>query len=187
MGNGDKSAAGKKKHRFWIIFMGILIAVSLSNPDLWAAPGHSPTRQGTVPTATPTRRRATQRPSSTNPPPTTGAATSTPSSTGESIRPTQTPSGRATTSLTTIPATSTGRTTTTRTAVPAETIGSEDAAQTSAPTTPPTERSSPELGPTTTTPAEPADGAGGGALVVFGGVGLVIVGLVLLAAWRLRG
>jgi len=43
----------KKRYGFWIILVGVLIAVMAIGPDLWAAPGQCPERQ-TVPTRTPT-------------------------------------------------------------------------------------------------------------------------------------
>ena len=182
MDREDKSTTGQKKRRFWIIFLGILIAVSAASPDLWAAPGQNPKRQ-TVPTATPKSGRPTSRPSSTNP-----SATNPPLPTSESLY-TPVPTWRYVTSTPTmLPATKTAAHRTTRT--PSVPTGQATAIQSIAPTKttiPGLEHIAPTSTPaTTTTPTEPEDNAGGGSLIVFGGVGLVVVGLILLAVWRLR-
>ena len=200
MSKGSKSAVGKRKYGFWIIFLGILIAAMATGPDLWAAPGQRAGRNQTIPSGTLT---PTPRPPATNPPPQptnpppqpTSQATFTPIPTEQVATPT--PLASSTVEATVAPtiavtenpmppaspdapdtATPTTVATETQTAVAAETTPTFTSAALPAEET--------LLSSAATMPAESSGDTGGGSAVVCGGAGLVMAGIILLFVWRLR-
>lgn len=188
-----------KRGILWLVLLGILMVGLIAGPDLWAAPGQSPERQ-TVPSPTsppPTKPPATKPPPTnpppTNPPPTnpppTAQATPTPTPTpipttrpstptvrGGSTTSSSSPTGRATASPTVV---------TTQGAAMAEGEPVSEYVLTM-PFVDSTSEEATSPSPTTLATAETAGDVSGISPLFWGGVGLTVAGLVLLAVWRWR-
>ena len=198
----------------WLLITLMLSGLTVMS-TVWAMP--SPQGNWTVPTRTPTpgpptEPPPTQEPPTTEPPGDTPTATPSPGEptatlTPESGTSTVTPTPSITQTVTETPstdeATPTASATATLTVAPVEETSMPDASATDAPNTEASDgaSSSSEIAPaevttvSTMTEEQPArettlpdqSASGSGSWLFFGGVGLLLVGVVLLLVWRRQG